>query len=610
MWPLRKLRGVQEIAGALGLGAAPSVAALLKRIEEAGRRIPPGELPQIARDSWIKPKQPLQVDPAFGGNFGVTNVQPVTDLGLLGTPQGELFVSAQVGPPDDWDRFEWSLKDPNPGNLLGLNSEEALAKSLTVIAGALERVAATYGAPEPPAPIAQPAPVPAIDSPGVKSRFPLENLGEIRPTNGLAQGFLAGGAQVWGMWMDARRIRTADAQPGFSIGLTVAPDEVAGLEQRLIKAGAERGSSFSFLEAKPGKAPGGGSEAQQSGRSWSPPEAGVLRLESGGAQIELGLGPPSALRGALRIVVTGTDEEATRTLQRLTKTVGLQPLLSAPSAEDRDRYVRARLLAVYDSPRLDELLHRYALSEIPLSELDQRLASVGVGPAELQKVRFEEVSPGYFTVWDPGIEARARKAGARLLYSAVNADSLLSILSGGQKSLLTRLSDGILHEGIGTTDLESGGAHAAFTRLITQSGLDKHTWFTNQLGWNNQGDEVMVQNGITLVYGTELLGRADWWSHPEDEFGSAVGISSQNRGARAVQAIDAADPFMYAVRNEQMFPVGIDPRFIDGIACYNAERRDTVLGKLREAGITEINGRPIEEAVQLASAAGDYKLRA
>ena len=51
--------------------------------------------------------------------------------------------------------------------------------------------------------------------------------------------------------------------------------------------------------------------------------------------------------------------------------------------------------------------------------------------------------------------------------------------------------------------------------------------------------------------------------------------------------------------NEIMFRQGVPKEHFTGIVCPNESWRATLLEKLKEAGITEINGVPVEDFVKV-----------
>jgi hypothetical protein len=232
---------------------------------------------------------------------------------------------------------------------------------------------------------------------------------------------------------------------------------------------------------------------------------------------------------------------------------------------------------------------------VKLSELEKIAIAAGATPERLAKLEFVEVYPGYFTVYDPSLPAQLAKAGARYMYStADNADRVIDMLLGGQKSSLTRFQEGVLVQGKSSnSDFGSGGASSVFSRVVTESAqmnaIKKSGTYTF-MDWGGS-------RPYKLVINRAALGRLDWYAYNGDNFGRTTTLKPENHGEAIIRTMNAN----YVSNNELMFPIGNSPRFVDFVVCSNDAQKKELVDKLNARGITEFNGRPIESFVRVES---------
>lgn len=81
------------------------------------------------------------------------------------------------------------------------------------------------------------------------------------------------------------------------------------------------------------------------------------------------------------------------------------------------------------------------LQSLKLETIQKKLEGLGVSEARIDGLRYEEVAPEHFTVYDPAAVTEMKKSGLRFAYSTVTTpEHVLSILEHGQKATLTRWS--------------------------------------------------------------------------------------------------------------------------------------------------------------------------
>ena len=198
------------------------------------------------------------------------------------------------------------------------------------------------------------------------------------------------------------------------------------------------------------------------------------------------------------------------------------------------------------------------------------------------KTTRKEVYPGYTTYVEEGKHKEyLEKYGEDIrpvhhLHTGTTS-SIIRVLTGGVMSSSERYSCGILRSGMSTgVDFETGGADNVFTRLYDKESRGKML-------------------GTTVVFKPELLDRMDWYSYSSDRFGSTRPNVFANRTSPD-EILSAVSEKTSASDNEQMFRTGIGPEYIECIEV-DPQLREMTLNELRKEGVTEINGRPIEEIV-------------
>lgn len=230
---------------------------------------------------------------------------------------------------------------------------------------------------------------------------------------------------------------------------------------------------------------------------------------------------------------------------------------------------------------------------VKLSELEKLALAAGATPERLAKLEFLEVYPGYFTVYDPSLPAQLAKAGARYLYSTSdNADRVIDMLLGGQKSSLTRFQEGVLVQGKSSnSDFGSGGASSVFSRVVTESA--------QMNAFKKSGTHTFMDWGgsrpYKLIINRAALGRLDWYAYNGDNFGRTTTLKPENHGEAIIRTMNAN----YVSNNELMFPIGNSPRFVDFVVCGTDAQKKDLVDKLTARGITEFNGRPVESFVRV-----------
>ncbi len=273
---------------------------------------------------------------------------------------------------------------------------------------------------------------------------------------------------------------------------------------------------------------------------------------------------------------------------------------AAPDKDEAHKAFLFGLLAKRDKASAEGLLAR-DISQVDVDELKAVAKTAGLDTKRAAQLRYEQVYPGYFTVVDPAQVDELYKAGARYLYSTYDdADRVMSMLTGGQKSSLTRFGEGLIIEGkSSSSDFGTGGAVAVFTRLVTKSAVEKGKKASSgsSYSWNYEGkfNNWGGSRPFKVILNKSILARTDWWGFNSDQFGKSTGLSDKTFGAALVKEIDKN----YSNSNELMFPIGNDPAYADFVVCETEEQKKALVGKMKAAGMTEYNGKPVGEFVRV-----------
>ena len=205
-----------------------------------------------------------------------------------------------------------------------------------------------------------------------------------------------------------------------------------------------------------------------------------------------------------------------------------------------------------------------------------------IGRAE--KLTRKEVFPGYSTFVESGkhneyLAKYGEDVRAVHMLNSMSVDSVYRVLTTGLMSTTERFSRGVVKNGISSVlDIDSGGADNVFTRIMNAEQRGK------------------IQNHA-VVLKPEIFDRTDWYAYNVDSYGSTNEAHFAGRLApEEIFRRTMGDLKHYSADNEQMFRTGIGVDYIEAIEVDELDR-DELLEGLREKGLSEVNGRPIEEVI-------------
>lgn len=223
--------------------------------------------------------------------------------------------------------------------------------------------------------------------------------------------------------------------------------------------------------------------------------------------------------------------------------------------------------------KIARLKWQYKLNDLDAEQLERA-----------EKLTRREVFPGYSTFVESGkhneyLAKYGEDVRAVHMLNSMSVDSVYLVLTTGLMSTTERFSRGVVKNGISSVlDIDSGGADNVFTRIMNAEQRGK------------------IQNHA-VVLKPEIFDRTDWYAYNVDSYGSTNEAHFAGRLApEEIFRRTMGDLEHYSADNEQMFRTGIGVDYIEAIEVDELDR-DELLEGLREKGLSEVNGRPIEEVI-------------
>lgn len=223
--------------------------------------------------------------------------------------------------------------------------------------------------------------------------------------------------------------------------------------------------------------------------------------------------------------------------------------------------------------KIARLKWQYKLDDLDAEQLERA-----------EKLTRKEVFPGYSTFVESGkhneyLAEYGEDTRAVHMLNSMSVDSVYRVLTTGLMSTTERFSRGVVRNGISSVlDIDSGGADNVFTRIMNAEQRGK------------------IQNHA-VVLKPEIFDRTDWYAYNVDSYGSTNEAHFAGRLApEEIFRRTMGDLEHYSADNEQMFRTGIGVEYIEAIEVDELDRDELIEG-LREKGLFEVNGRPIEEVI-------------
>ncbi|MGE5551506.1 MAG: hypothetical protein ACM3ZC_13420 [Bacteroidota bacterium] len=320
-----------------------------------------------------------------------------------------------------------------------------------------------------------------------------------------------------------------------------------------------------------------------------------MTTQAHGATVEIrfvpdGIDKIHAMDGYFEARVFGAQGQAAATaLRESLDKLGLADLAGVPGPEDEQIMRLSRLLWQH-APAVEA---KMPLQGRTVDALEQALRGVGVDPARAARLVEKEVVPGYVTYTDIEVANECRQAGAIYAWCGVeDLDDVVKIVSPGGTGLAsTRLRwfDCLSGKGASeSSDMKCGGADSAFLRLAVQSVQGKAS-YSSSFG---NGD-------YQLIFDLNVLERTDWYFYSKDSFGTTA-PSSMARRLSPKESVTYLNN-NYRGDNEVMMRRGVGLQYLTAIHTDSDYKRLSLINKLKQHGIHEINRVPVEKFVVVQS---------
>ena len=293
-----------------------------------------------------------------------------------------------------------------------------------------------------------------------------------------------------------------------------------------------------------------------------------------------------------RVPVMNNAELERKALEDVFDKAGLRTLAADPT-DAEELLLRKTRLAWQHDPRAMEQC-RYITGTAREKEIDRILHQAGIDDKRVRGMTLKEVFPGYSTYVDDASLMEYKKAGLTHIWAGVeDANSVVAITqSDGFAATNYRITSGMKKCGASPgADMMTGGSDSVFTRL----GIQTDTPYSySYLG-----------GYYRIIIDPAELTRTDWYAHTSDNFG--VARSDDRRFQNRLDPVSFLKQMKkgYSGSNEIMFRHGISKEHFIGISCDNDRLRDILLDKYRTAGVSEINGVPIEDFITVSTKVGE-----
>lgn len=292
----------------------------------------------------------------------------------------------------------------------------------------------------------------------------------------------------------------------------------------------------------------------------------------------------------IRVRSSGDGMADAKKATELLKKVGLYEVTRTPTAAAEETLKKARLVWSQAPGRVDELKNLAGSSLV--HKLDEIIAQENINVVQLASMKLQNEYDGYITYAVPGLAKDLEKAGAKYVYHAVTMEeNVLKILeSGGLSSTMSRISAGIVHPSGASmiSDMGSGGAGSAFTRLATEKAQKEKKRFNS----------ASVSGDYRIKMSLDVLERTDYYSFTYDNFGRIDDISKT--GKSPMEFVKDLNSY-FGRSNEIMFRNGVDSRYFTGIVCETKLERDNLLQQCKSRGILDVNGIDIDKFITIGS---------
>ncbi len=278
-------------------------------------------------------------------------------------------------------------------------------------------------------------------------------------------------------------------------------------------------------------------------------------------------------------------KNAFREYSEVAKKLAIPDAASFPSGDAVDTLKKARLITQYDRQGWDKLR---ALKELNPETIRPIYEEAKSRVPELDSVfkdaKLTRTVPGHVALHSRSQAERLKKRGVkRLFHDLSDSDALIPILSdpegSGLLSSAQRYHRGLFVDGMSTsTDFGTGGADGVFTRIVA-----------------NKRPVVTGRSDARVLINADQTGRSDWFMFNNDNFGRA-GPNDFHKRTLVPELSKLLDGELRS-SNEVIFQHGIPASAMEGVVLPNRTTRERIIKRLTEAGVSEVNGKPLSEFI-------------
>ena len=300
-----------------------------------------------------------------------------------------------------------------------------------------------------------------------------------------------------------------------------------------------------------------------------------------------------AIMGTIRIRIPDTGDAIADAAKarNILKNSQFSFVLETPLEESEELMKKARLL-FQKNPNLAVKLGQEADKT---SAINRLLRQAGIQTDDIKTMVKKEVCPGYFTYVNEGAHKAYQKAGMEYVWTGVNRESSIvsMVKEGGNLSSLSRIRVGKTGHGASvSSDIRTGGADNVFTRVATRYANANGAKYSYSFANGNY--QILMKPSVT--------DRTDWYAYHSDSYGTT---ESDRMSIRP----DALEFFKdenshYNSDNELMFRHGISVEDWLGIDCGSQTYKDRLVKAMKDEGINQINGTPVEKFIRVNTTVG------
>lgn len=282
--------------------------------------------------------------------------------------------------------------------------------------------------------------------------------------------------------------------------------------------------------------------------------------------------------------VGGTVKSAAEKVMAQLKTIGVDG--EARPTEDQQRALRRMRIMSYASQETRKAaLGLLRGGKLESSSVDAKFEEAAKGNALLAAMdkdsKLIRTSEGKLSLYSDALAESFKNAGVTHLQHSITGDvkvmeqMFVHDRDGGLLSSAERFRRGLAFRGMSTTtDFETGGADSVFLRLRTSKPETSSGWM--------------------IEVDTSELGRMDAYFFNADRYGRAAPTEKRQT---VDEMLDLARDRSFSSGNEIMLQRHVPVARIRRVRTTNASARADLLRSMKEAGILEVNGVPLEEFI-------------